>query len=161
VLVLLAIWLPKTSFIQKNIVSSEDTFDNGRAVLVNAGVDKFLSCNILNKIFGNDINEIYSANNEAIHANVWSHNDIIQILLQFGICMLVIYVETIVTAMLFHLKDQTKFEQFIIVLLNMTFFFVAFFNGLFYHPRFVVAIPVIFVVFKCYNESKVIKGENN
>jgi hypothetical protein len=161
VLVILAVWLPKTAFIEKNVVSSEDTFDNGRAVLVTAGVKEFINCNILNKIFGNDINEIYKANNEAIHANVWSHNDVIQILLQFGLCMLVMYVETVVTAMLFLFKGQTKFEKFIIVLLGMTLLFVAFFNGLFYHPRFVVAIPVLYVVFKCYNENKVIEGENN
>lgn len=148
------VYLPKTAFIQKNIVAAEGTFDNGRTVLRNAGVKYFINSNTINKIIGNDINEIYKINFEVIHNHIWSHSDIMQILLQFGIIMLVIYIETVVEAMLFHIDKQKKFDKFVIILLYLTFLFVAFYNGLFYHPRFVVTIPIIFMLYKLYNEGK-------
>ena len=83
----------------------------------------------------------------------------LQILLQFGIIMLVIYFETIIYSMIYCLKGQTKFKKLIIVLLNITFLFVGFYNGLFFHPRFVVAIPIIFAIFKLYELKEESKKE--
>lgn len=149
----LGAFLPQTSFVQKNLVSSEGTFDNGRTILRDAGWKYFVNSNIQNKLFGNDIRTIYKINTEVMHAPIWSHNDIIQILLQFGMLMLIVYIATIVEAMIYHLKGEKKFDKFVIALLYFVFLFVAFYNGLFYHPRFVVSIPILFVAYKMYNNE--------
>jgi len=153
VVIAIIIYLPQTAFIQKSIISSKGTFDNGRAILRDADWNYFISSNIQNKIFGNDINVIRDVNFKVIYARIWCHNDIMQILLQFGIVMLIIYFETIIEAMIFNLKGQKKFDKFIIILLNLVYFFVAFYNGFFFHPRFIVTIPIIFMIYKLYNEN--------
>lgn len=159
IVVALVIYLPQTAFIQKNLVAAEGTFDNGRTIMRDAGMNYFINSDIQNKLFGNDINTIYNINKQVMHAYIWSHNDMLQILLQFGIIMLVIYFETIIYSMIYCLKGQTKFKKLIIVLLNITFLFVGFYNGLFFHPRFVVAIPVIFAIFKLYELKEESKRE--
>lgn len=153
----IAIILPQTAFIQKSLNTKEGNFDNGRSKLIQAEWSYYMNESIVNKFLGNDIAEIYEINRKTLYNPIWCHNDIMQVLLQFGIIMLIIYFETIIQAMVYLLKNQTKFNKAIIILLNLLFLFVAFYNGLFYFPRFVVAIPIIFTVYKLYNEEKVKK----
>ena len=56
------------------------------------------------------------SNKQVIYAPIWCHNDIMQVLLQFGIFMLAIYLITIIKAMILHLKDENKFSKIIIIL---------------------------------------------
>ena len=118
VIIVLAIYLPNTAFMQKMIVSSKGTFDNGRNLLNTTDWNYFLRCNLFNKLFGNDIDNIRQINKQVIYAPIWCHNDIMQVLLQFGIFMLAIYLITIIKAMILHLKDENKFSKIIIILLN-------------------------------------------
>lgn len=149
-----AVILPQTAFIQKSLNTKEGNFDNGRSKLLNAEWSYYLNGSVMNKFLGNDITEIYETNREVIYKQIWCHNDIMQILLQFGIIMLVIYFETVIQSMVYLLKNQSKFDKAVIILLNLVFLFVAFYNGLFYFPRFVITIPIIFLVYKLYNEEQ-------
>lgn len=154
VIIVLAIYLPNTAFMQKMIVSSKGTFDNGRNLLNTTDWNYFLRCNLFNKLFGNDIDNIRQINKQVIYAPIWCHNDIMQVLLQFGIFMLAIYLITIIKAMILHLKDENKFSKIIIILLNLVYIFVAFYNGLFFFPRFIVAIPIIFTIYKIKDKEE-------
>ncbi len=149
-IVIIAVILPQTAFIQKSLNTKEGNFDNGRSKLRSLEWEYFIEGTFENKVFGNDITEIYKIN----YVNIWCHNDIMQILLQFGIIMLFIYFETVIQAMLNLLKNQSKFNKTVIILLNLVFLFVAFYNGLFYFPRFVITIPIIFLVYKLYDDEQ-------
>lgn len=147
-MIVLLLYIPQTAFVQKIIVSFDKSFDNGRASLRDAEYSYLMTRSVPNILFGNDIDEIYNVNFKAIYNKIWCHNDLMQILLQFGIIMLIIYFETVIESMIFMMKKQKKFDKMIIVLLNLTFLFVAFYNGLFFHPRFIVTIPIIFAIYK-------------
>ncbi len=153
----IAIILPQTAFIQKSLNTKEGNFDNGRSKLIQAEWSYYMNESIVNKFLGNDITEIYEINRKILYKPIWCHNDIMQVLLQFGIIMLIIYFETIIQAMIYLLKNQSKLNKAIIILLNLVFLFVAFYNGLFYFPRFVIVIPIIFMIYKLYNEEKIKK----
>lgn len=158
------LYLPHTGFMQKMLISSKGTFDNGRSILRSAEWEYFKKSSIPNMLFGHDNQDIRNVNYEVMFARIWCHSDIMQILLQFGIFMLIIYFDTVIEAMVFHLKGQKKFDKIVIILLNLVYLFVAFYNGLFFYPRFIIAIPIIFTVYKLYQgekqiEIKQIEGE--
>ncbi len=154
-IIAIAIYLPKTSFIQKMNTPDGKAFDNGRSAMRNVDWGYYVNSDIGNMLFGTDTNIIKAVNFKVVRGYVWSHCDIMQILLQFGAIMLVIYFETIFSTMLFHLEGEKKFDKFIIILLNLVLLFVGLYNGLFFHPRFVVTIPIILMVHKLYEEKEI------
>lgn len=165
-IIAMILYLPRTAFMQKIFISSEGTFDNGRSILREADWKYFIESPIQNKLFGHDNEAIRQVNFEVMWARIWCHSDIMQILLQFGIFMLIIYFETWIRALIFHLKGEKKFDKFIIIMLNLVYLFVAFYNGFFFYPRFIISIPIIFALYKVYNqeekvEVKQIEGETN
>ena len=158
-IILLVIMLPKTAFVEKiiNEAKTGTRFDNGRGVMRDAGMEYFNSKGLLNKLFGNDIMEIKNVNKKALAATIplWCHNDMLQILLQFGLIMFGIYSYTFLKAMILHMSGENRINKLIIALLYLVLIFVAFFNGLYYHPRFVISIPILFMIYKLYSDNKI------
>lgn len=150
--------LPKTAFVDKIINESKEgsAFDNGRSSMRDAEIKYFNSRNLLNKFLGNDVMEVNKVNQKALGSMqpLWAHNDIMQVLLQFGIIMIGIYFYTLFKSMVILMKLENKMNKFIIILLYGVLLFVSFFNGLFYHPRFVISIPMLFMTYKmCDNKD--------
>lgn len=154
-IIAIAIIFPNTAFIQKSLNTKEGNFDNGRFKLLTAQLEYFMQTDLINKFLGSDVAQIYQINYLTLHNQIWCHNDIMQILLQFGIVMLVIYLETIILSMIKLLKIQkNNIDKIMIVLLNLIFIFVAFYNGLFYFPRFVITIPIIFLFYSLNDKEE-------
>ena len=149
IVIVLIMLLPQTAFFKKMISTSERNFDNGRTILREGEWKYFLESNFKNKMIGNDINTIYELNQNALGAKIWCHNDIMQVLLQFGVLILGLYFYEYVESLYYLIKTYQKLiDKIIIILLYGVFIFVAFFNGFFFHPRFVISIPILIANYK-------------
>ena len=61
-------------------------------MLRNQELNYFMSCDYINKLFGNSLDIVYTVNQGVIGAKIWCHSDYMQILMQFGIIMLGLYI---------------------------------------------------------------------
>ena len=149
-LIIIALYLVLNSaFIQKIINLSTATFDSGRAILRDAELNYFIKSDMKNILFGNSLNTIYIINQLAIGAKIWCHNDFMQILLQFGSIMLIVYLHSCIK----FVKNQTKTikiteTKIIFYIISALFLFVSFYNGLFFFPRFTIIIPLLYIMIR-------------
>lgn len=134
ILITIVIIIGKSSFGKKMIVSiSNNSFDNGRADFVRVGLDYFKESNWINKLLGNGSERTYLINQEKIYAYVWSHNDFIQILIGQGILIVGIYI-----IKWLKILKLSKTKILIMILIG-----VAWFNGMYIHPRVSCMIPIL------------------
>jgi len=150
ILIIIAIYLILNSaFIQKMVNLSAQTFDSGRAMLREAELNYFLKSNIKNILFGNSLNTIYTVNQLTIGARIWCHNDFMQILLQFGVLMLLVYMYSYIKFIKHQKKElNNKKTKIIFYIITILFLFVSFYNGLFFFPRFTIIIPLLYILIK-------------
>ena len=72
-----------------------------------------------------------------------------QILLQFGIVMLMAYLYSFIRFIKNTTPNlKTKELKIIFYIIIILFLFVSFYNGLFFFPRFTITIPLLYIMIK-------------
>lgn len=142
IFIISGVFIYNSAFFQKMINRNGLAFDSGRSVIWKADIEYFKESPLINKFFGNSLEKIYEINEDAIVARIWCHNDIIQILLHFGMFFVVIFIKEFYD----FYKILGKNNKLLIGLLLIVLLFVSFYNGLFFFPRFTIALPILYLI---------------
>lgn len=154
-LILGVFFMCNTAFFQKMLNRNGLSFDSGRSVIWKANMEYFKNSYFVNKIIGNSLETIYDVNESAIVARIWCHNDFIQILLHFGIIFVVMYIKEFFD--FYYVLGKNN--KFLVLSLLVILVFVSFYNGLFFFPRFTIAIPILYLIIIKDKEKIIKKGE--
>ena len=127
-----------TPVVEKMIytVTTESTnVTSGRDIIMKNNIDAYKRSSLLNKITGGGMGITNNINYNTIGNDIWAHNDLIQILLGYGIVGIFIY-------LLILLKLIIKIEVFFMC----NFVTVILVNGYFNYNYFVIAIPYLLLI---------------
>lgn len=143
--------LSQTSFIKKmQVTLAAQDFDSGRSDLKEIDLAYFKSADKDKQLFGSGTEKTYKLHKEKAYAEIWSHNDFLQILVGMGIVSLIIYAVSIISiCIIFFFK-----KNIIYYLVGLSILFLAWSNGLFIHPRFVCMIPLLMATINTFEEVK-------
>ena len=128
-----------TPVVEKMIytVTTESTnVTSGRDIIMKNNIDAYKRSSLLNKITGGGMGITNNINYNTIGNDIWAHNDLIQILLGYGIVGIFIY-------LLILLKLIIKNRS---ILLCVILFTVILVNGYFNYNYFVIAIPYLLLI---------------
>lgn len=141
----------QTSFVKKMQVTFEaQDFDSGRSDLKDIDLEYFKVAEKDKQLFGSGTEKTYKLHKEKAYAEIWSHNDFLQILVGMGLISLIIYAISIVrVCLIFFVK-----KKIIYYLTGLSILFLAWANGLFIHPRFVCMIPLLIAIINTFEEMK-------
>ena len=118
-------------------VTTESTnVTSGRDIIMKNNIDAYKRSSLLNKITGGGMGITNNINYNTIGNDIWAHNDLIQILLGYGIVGIFIY-------LLILLKLIIKNRS---ILLCVILFTVILVNGYFNYNYFVIAIPYLLLI---------------
>lgn len=124
---------------------------SGRTVFWEADIKAYRNSNIVNKIFGNGYNLVYSVNSKAIDAIIYAHNDFINILLANGIIGIIYYLTSLFKFAKSILKNK-KINFSMSMVVFIIFIFNAFFNGQYNYPAATFAMLFLFDIAKSRKE---------
>lgn len=113
--------------------------DSGRENLRILDKALFNRANLKNKLFGHGTDAIFDYHG-LYGSYIWSHNDFTQILCGMGVILLGIYCFNWMK-LLIRALGESIISVMVIVLLIL----VAFYNGLYIHPRLVFVLPLLFM----------------
>mgnify|MGYP000070832079 CR=1 FL=1 len=122
-------------------------FTSGRSLFWSYDMEQILSNNWWNLLFGNGSNYLYDINKIEFHNPLWAHNDFIQILADYGIVGLIVYVYLIYYLIRKILKD-INIKYTIIIILVFMWFFIAFFNMFYTYFCTMLAFPFYVLIIK-------------
>lgn len=166
ILILLILLIQVTPMGEKMSLTFQDgywgfwgTLTSGRSIFWEADLKAFSELNILNQLVGNGYNFVYDVNENVVFVRIWAHNDIINILLNYGYIGTILYLYVFLKFSNRILKENnankiTKYGYYFI------WFFNAMFNMVYTYICAFFALPFILYSLTEYN-SKNIKGEKN
>ena len=109
-------------------------------------------------IFGNGVNYLFYLNKPVFHVALWAHNDYIQILSDYGIIGIMIYIGLIV-AMIKKSAKYIKKSKLIIVILVILWAFNAFFNMFYTYFCAVLSFPYFILLLKYDSQRRYMRKE--
>ncbi|WP_455542989.1 hypothetical protein [Intestinibacter sp.] len=141
--------LSQSSFVKKiQVTLGDEMFDSGRSDLKDADLEYFSIAPRDKQLFGSGTEKTYQIHKEKVYAEIWSHNDFLQILVGMGAITVALYTLGIFKAAITLIK---RFNW--IYLLNaFGIVFLAWGNGLFIHPRFVCVIPLLIATIDAFEK---------
>lgn len=143
-----------TSFVEKmQVTIKQNDFDSGRAGLVKIDKEYFDTAPRDKQLFGSGTEKTYELHREKAYANIWSHNDFMQLLVGNGLITCIIYSLSMFQMILLVMKKK----KIIYILTALGIIFLAWMNGLLIYSRFVYVLPVFVAV---QNAWETIRGEN-
>lgn len=104
-----------------------EAITSGRSVFWAYDINAIFQNSPLKIIFGNGVNWLFNLNRERFHNPLWAHNDFIQILSDYGLLGLGVYLWSIKRIME-HFFRKTKISLIIICMIVVMWCFNAFFN---------------------------------
>lgn len=145
----------QTSFVKKMQVTLEaKSFDSGRSNLIDIDIEYYKNTNLDMQLFGSGTEKTYKLHKEKAYAEIWSHNDFLQILVGSGLITLVIYTISIIKVLFVFLKKN----HWIYWIIGLSMVFLAWGNGLYIHPRFVCVIPLIIATIDDFEKMKYLES---
>jgi hypothetical protein len=136
-----------------------EAFTSGRSSFWSYDMYMILHNKIGQLIFGNGVNYLFYLNKPVFHVPLWAHNDYIQILSDYGILGLVIYIGLMVAIIKKSIKYIDK-SKLIIIILVILWAFNAFFNMFYTYFCAVLSFPYFILLLK-YDSQKNIIGSRN
>ena len=146
-----------SSIYQKFIYALQDgyydfwgTFTSGRSIFWAYDIEQFFKLPFLNLLFGKGYNFVYDVNLTYFNAQIWAHNDFIQILTTHGFLGLCLYVYIIYMCFF---KNHSKKGIEIYCLPLIIFFAIRFFNAFvnMFYTYFCSMLCLPFYLFACKN----------
>lgn len=147
--------LINSSFLEKTLLTfNKNYLDNGRSVFRELDIMFFNQQSLFHKLFGSGAETTYNIHLQNMGLSLWAHNDFIQILLSFGLLMLIVYI-FILLKYCFSLKKSYRFIFSIIIGI----WFIAFYNGMYIHTRFIIGL--LFLTLYSFNYADDINKKDN
>lgn len=126
------------------------SFDNGRSGLRELDIKLFKQSNLMHKLFGYGTDYVIKYHGSVPYgAKIWSHNDFMAILCGEGVLFLILYCMLWIKQCVYAIKLKNILYLLMIVVCIL----VAFFNGLYIHPRFVIIMPALFYYMQCRKDQ--------
>lgn len=122
------------------------TITSGRSIFWKADIDAYMEGTLMNKLLGNGFNLIYEVNYKAFGGLVWAHNDFIQCLVSHGMLGLILYLFTMINAIIKITKGRNYNFTFILVVL--IWLFNAFFNMFYTYFCSMLCYPIILLLIR-------------
>lgn len=132
-------------------------FSNGRSIFWEADIKAFFELDCLKQLVGNGYNFIYDINEIAIHARIWGHNDVINILLTYGYIGVFIYFYVFISMSKKVLKNM-NISKIIVCGYYFIWLFNAMFNMVYTYINATLALPFILYSLAEFENAK--KEEN-
>lgn len=129
-----------------------DAFTSGRSSFWAYDMYAILHNKWYNILVGNGINYLFYLNKPVFHVALWAHNDYIQILSDYGILGVGIYIGLMKMLIQKTLKGKVK-SRFIIIVLIILWAFNAFFNMFYTYFCAVLSFPYFILLLK-YDSQK-------
>lgn len=126
-----------------------DAFTSGRSSFWTYDMYAILHNKWYNILVGNGINYLFYLNKPVFHVALWAHNDYIQILSDYGMLGIIIYIGLMKVLIQKTLKGKVK-SRFIIIVLIILWAFNAFFNMFYTYFCAVLSYP-FFALLLRYN----------
>lgn len=121
------------------------TITSGRSLFWALDIDSFFSSGLINKLFGHGLNFIYELNATHGFDYIWAHNDFVQILVDFGIIGLLLYLKTF--EVLFKSFDLNKKKLLLKVSIILIWLLNAFFNMFYTYFCTMICYPFLLITF--------------
>lgn len=124
-------------------------FTSGRSVFWVYDMDNILSNNFINILLGNGVNYIFYLNASKFHNPLWAHNDFIQILSDYGIVGILVYLYMFKYLIFGVFKNnEPKVPKKVIVIMIIMWSFNAFFNMFYTYFCAVLSFPFYLLIVK-------------
>ena len=133
-----------------------DAFTSGRSSFWAYDIYAILHNKWYNLLIGNGINYLFYLNKPVFHVALWAHNDYIQILSDYGILGIFIYIGLMKMLIQKTLKGKVK-SRFIIIVLIILWAFNAFFNMFYTYFCALLSYPY-FILLLRYNILENVKN---
>lgn len=133
-----------------------DAFTSGRSSFWAYDIYAILHNKWYNLLIGNGINYLFYLNKPVFHVALWAHNDYIQILSDYGILGIFIYIGLMKMLIQKTLKGKVK-SRFIIIVLIILWAFNAFFNMFYTYLCALLSYPY-FILLLRYNILENVKN---
>ncbi|MDM8274173.1 O-antigen ligase family protein [Enorma phocaeensis] len=115
-------------------------FTNGRNRFWAVDFEAYLQGNVFEKLFGHGFSYVYELNQSAIGMRLYAHNDFINILLNFGLSGLILYLAVFLPVIVVARRDN---GMIVALLLLVIWLFNAFFNMIYVYIAAVMALGVL------------------
>lgn len=133
-------------------------FTSGRNVFWTIDMQHIMLSNNINKIFGNGFNFIQDVNRIYYGAQIWAHNDYINILGCNGYIGLFLYFVSYFRIFKYRKKLSKRNSFFALIILHFILIFNAFFNMLYTYLSAMLATP--FLVYVFFEKQKNLQKRN-
>lgn len=124
-----------------------EAFTSGRSLFWVYDMEDYFNRNIIQKIFGTNINYLFYLNLPRFHVALWAHNDYIQILSDYGLVGIFVYIYMIKYLFTGTLKG-TKTNKWAIFVLIILWAFIAFFNMFYTYFCATLSLPFFLISLK-------------
>lgn len=130
-------------------------FTSGRSVFWEYDMNKIFSNDLSHIIFGNGINYLFALNEAKFYNPLWAHNDFIQILSDYGIFGLFIYLYMFkyLISSLINFR-QLKAPKVLLGIVLTMWIFNAFFNMFYTYFCATLSFPFYLLILKCDEELR-------
>lgn len=129
------------------------TFTNGRSIFWKLQLSSFFDLNIFNLIFGAGYNFVYDV------SNLWAHNDVINILLNFGFVGVFMYLYTYFKFIIHSFKKDNCNSFIIFCVIVMIWFLNAMLNMVYTYMCATLCLPFISILLGGNYESNKSKNK--
>lgn len=136
-----------------------DAFTSGRSSFWTYDMYAILHNKWYNILVGNGINYLFYLNKPVFHVALWAHNDYIQILSDYGMLGIIIYIGLMKVLIQKTLKEKVK-SRFIIIVLIMLWAFNAFFNMFYTYFCAVLSFPYFILLLKYDSQKNIMISRN-
>lgn len=136
-----------------------EAFTSGRSVFWNYDLKNIFKNNLFNIIFGNGVNYLFNLNKARFGNPLWAHNDFIQVLSDYGLFGIGIYLYIFYYPMktLFYNLNISKIIKAILVLMWS---FNAFFNMFYTYFCVALSFPFYLMIIRYDAESRIIVNQS-
>lgn len=127
------------------------TFTSGRSNFWKYDIDAFNQLSFIKKMMGNGFDFVYYINMKTINLAIWAHNDFINILLNFGLIGLSIYLYVFLT----FLKEFYKYYS-VNKIYRFSMIFIWLFNAIFnmVYTYVIATLSIPFILFMLCEKNK-------
>lgn len=127
-----------------------EVFTNGRSEFWAIDMRAFLESTPFETVFGHGFSYVYDLNQQAIGMRLYAHNDFINILLNFGVSGLVVY---LISFLPLALGTRKHAGGFVCALFLLMWLFNAFFNMLYVYVAAVIGMGLIAIALECVSDE--------
>lgn len=128
-----------------------DSVTNTRTTFMKEDINGYLKLNFLKKLVGNGYNYVYDLNEIALDSRIWAHNDIINILLNYGLIGTLLYLFVLISFCISYYR-HCKIPTFLLLIFIFIYFSNSMINMVYTYINATISLPFILYAFSLKNK---------